>query len=290
MITIDKDSNIIEKDIHCPYCNSDNALLINRADSKKLSFQLPAFGLRYVLCLLYLSFPYIWIHGYKLIEINRKTDNITYGFCPNCGNGYSMAPPEVVKSETEEPKLYKEKNGKVVMGLCKGISQYAGIPLLWVRILTVIYGFTFIGALLYFFIGACIPFKDEAEDTSKKLYRYKKGGDLLGLCKGFSEYTGIPVMWVRIFTIVGGITIFGAIMYFLLSAFIPLKENVEQGIQKKKWHKIKDRKVIFGLCTGFSEFTGMPLWAARLIIAILTIITAGMIYLIFSAIIPTEEH
>ncbi len=281
--------NIIVKDIHCPYCNSDNAVLLNRTTSKKISLQLPAYGLKFIFSLLYLAFVQMWINGFKLIEAIKVIDTVTYGFCPKCGNTYSMAPPEVIKEETEEPKFCKVKDGKVIMGLCKGISEYTGISLLWIRIMTVFYGLTVIGAILYFLIGACIPFKEDAEESViyKKFYRVNKGRDIMGLCKGFSEYTGIPVMWVRIFTVLFSCTIIGVILYFIVSAFIPIKENVEQGITKKKLYKIKEGKVILGLCAGFAKYANMPLWLVRLLTIVLGFPMA--LYWIVGAIVPTKE-
>ena len=286
---LNHDDNVVLKDIHCPFCNCDHAILLNRSVSKKVSIQLPAYGLKFVLSLLYLSIVHIWINGFKLIEAIKTIENITYGFCPECGNSYSMAPPEVIKEENVEPKFYKIRDGKVVMGLCRGISEYTGMSLLWVRIMTVIFGLTVIGAILYFLIGACIPFKEDVEDdiANKKFYRVRKGGDIMGLCKGFSDYTGIPVMWVRIFTVLFSATIIGAILYFVVSLFVPVKEDVEQGIKKKKLYKVKKGKVILGLCAGFAQYSNMPLWLVRLLTIILVI--PCVLYWIIGAIVPTEE-
>lgn len=284
MLAKNKDDSVIVKEVHCPYCNTEQAILISKTEAKKISIQLPAYGLKYVLSLLYLSILYMWIYGFKMIEAKKEVNNITYGFCPNCGNGYSMAPPETVKEEMEEPKFYKIRDG--IMGMCKGISEYTGISILWIRIMTVIYGLTVIGALLYFLIGACVPFQDEMETgvSHKRFYRVNKGKDITGLCKGFSEYTGIPVMWVRLFTLLFGVTVLGTILYFLISAFIPVKENVEQGIVKKKLYKIRNKKVLFGLCVGIAEYTHMPLWLAR-VLAILLF----PLYILIAAIVPTME-
>lgn len=277
---------VILKDIHCPYCDSENALLVNRAESKKISLQLPAYGLKTVLSLIYLSPLHIWVNGYKIIEAKQEIDNVTYGFCPHCGNGYSMAPPEYVKEEIKEPRFCKVREGKVIMGMCKGISEYTGISILWVRILTFFYGLTVIGALLYFLVGACVPFKDEIEDDKcdKRFYRIRKGKDVFGLCKGFSEYSGIPVMWVRIFTLLGCISVVGGIIYIILSIILPYKEDVEQGIIRKRVYKTKDKKVLLGVCSGIAKYKNMPLWLVRLLSILL-----GPLYFLLAAIIPTEE-
>ena len=283
----DKESNIMLKDIHCPYCNENGAILLSKTTSKKISLQLPAFGLKFLFSLFYLSIVHIFINGFKLIEAKKVINSISYAFCPNCGNTYSMAPPETIKAETHEPKFYRVEQGTVVMGLCKGISEYTGISLLWIRIITFLYALTIVGAMLYFLIGACVPFKENAENfrKDKKLYRVNNGKDILGLCKGFSEYTDIPVMWVRIFTVLLSVGVIGIFLYFILSAFIPVKENVEQGIERKKLYKTKDKKIILGLCSGISKYLSMPLWLVRVLAVLLF-----PLYFIVGAIVPTEEN
>ena len=99
--------------------------------------------------------------GYKLIEAVKEINNVTYGFCPECGNSYSMAPPEAIKEEVKEPKFYRVREGKAIMGFCTGVSKYTGIPLLWVRIMGVFYGITLVGIALYFLISICVPFEED---------------------------------------------------------------------------------------------------------------------------------
>lgn len=291
MISQQNKDNIILKDVHCPYCGSDNALLLNRAETKKVSLQLPAYGLKFILSIIYLSVFYTLVNGYKLFELVKTINNVTYGFCPKCGNTYSMAPPNHITEENQPPKFYRVKDGKVVMGLCKGISEYTGISLFWIRIITVIYGLTVIGAIVYFLAGACIPFGEDAEKglENRKMLRVRKGKDIMGLCKGFSEYTGIPVAWVRLFNVLFSITIIAPILYFIISAAVPFKEDVEQGIEKKKLYKVKEGKFLLGFCKGFSEYANVPLWLVRVVTVILSIVTCTLFYFIAAAIIPTKE-
>lgn len=224
MSSTNKDT-IITMDIHCPYCNSEKAILIHRTESKKFSLQYPAYGLKAILSILYLSFLYMWVQGFKIIEIKRESENVTYGFCPNCGNGYSMAPPESVKEENEEPRFYKIREGKKIMGLCKGISEYTNIPLVWIRIMTALWGLTIIGTVFYFIIGICIPFKDE----EPMFYRIRDGKFLMGVCKGISEYTGLSIVLVRIITF-----LFGPVVYFLLGFSIPYADEINHNVTSTK--------------------------------------------------------
>lgn len=214
-----KDNDIIVKDVHCPYCDTDGAVLINRTESKKVSLQLPAFGLKYILCMIYLPIIYIFMQGFKLIEAKKEINNITYAFCPQCGNVYSMAAPETIKEEIQEPKLHKVFDGRLVMGLCKGISEFTGVPLIWVRIMTVIYGLTGIGLFLYLIVGICLPFKDEDNREFLRVYDRKL---IMGVCTGFAKYIDRPLWVVRLFTI---ILILPLILYFVLAFIIPKEKS-----------------------------------------------------------------
>lgn len=223
-------TDVIVKDIHCPYCNKDNALMISKTTRKSISVQTPAYGLKWLLSVLYLSFLHIIVYGFKTIEFSKKIDSITYGFCPHCGNTYSMAPPAEIKEEVGEEKFYKIKEGKVITGFCKGVSEYTGISLLWIRIMTIFYGLTIIGTFLYFLISFCIPFKEDAEsDIPKKFYTIQRGKVIMGLCKGISVYTETPVVWIRIMAVILIPTIIVPIAYFIVSAKLPDAEEIKNG-------------------------------------------------------------
>ena len=227
-----KDSSIILRDIHCPYCGKDNALLMSRKSASTISLRFPAFGLRFILSLIYLSFLHVWRYGYKLMEITKGRDYTTYGFCPSCGNSYSAGPPDEVMAEVNDPKFYRVRKGKAITGYCKGISEYTDIPVLWIRIITVIFGLTLIGTFFYFLIAVCIPFREDAESgaiADKKFRKAKKGEGkvFMGICKGISEYTEISVAWIRILMVFLGLTVIGAIVYFIVGKIAKTKGQTD---------------------------------------------------------------
>ena len=76
-------------------------------------------------------------------------------------------------------------------------------------------------------------------------------------------------------------------MYFVICLFIPYKEDVEAGVQKKKLYKVKEKKVILGLCAGFSKYSNMPLWLVRTLTIVL--IVPMPLYWIVGALVPNEE-
>ena len=192
---------IIERNVHCPYCGCDDAILVSEKSSTTVSLQFPSeYGLKFLLRLYFYGFFYIFVKGLKLLSITKKRDYTTYGFCPKCGNSYAASPSVTTKAMIEEEKLCRVKENKCITGLCRGISEYTGVPLLWVRIVTVMQCLTVIGAYVYFIWAACIPYAEDIDSGAEYERKYSvspKGRFIAGICKGFANCTDLPVGWVR---------------------------------------------------------------------------------------------
>ena len=282
-------NQIIMKDVHCPFCGENGALFISEKKSTTVSLNLPpAYGLKFLLSLIYLSIVHIFINGFKYFEFTKKTDYNRYGFCPNCGNTYpGGAPPEVVE-EVTNPRFCKIRKNKAVTGLCRGISEYAGISLLWVRIVTFIYCLTVVGAFLYFLIAACVPAKEDIEsgeihELTFKAAKKGEGRVLLGLCKGFSNYTDIPTAWIRFMAIWLILLIFPVILYLVFGTVV-IKDRMFRLAKKG------EGKIIFGICKGYSVYADMPLWVVRTVAVIFGLTVIGTIaYIVAGLIIRKKE-
>mgnify|MGYP001069047030 CR=1 FL=1 len=214
---------IIERDVKCPFCGYEHAMVINKEDKMRTGIGLPAYGLRSLLRFMYLFIFHIAISGLRLFQITQKKDICTYIFCPECGNTVSANAPEEIKQELEEPKLYRIKTNKVVTGLSKGISEFTGIPVLWIRICNILYA-----ALgIYFLIAICIPFKEDVEagNVNRKFAKARKGKWLFGICKGISNYTDIPVVWIRIWACILGLSIVPVIAYIVMGIAFKREEE-----------------------------------------------------------------
>ena len=215
---------VIERDVKCPFCGDEHAMLINKEDGMKTGVGLPAYGLRSLLRFMYLLIIHIAISGLRLFQITRKKAVSTYIFCPACGNTVSANAPEKIKQEAEEPKLYRIKKNKVVTGLSKGIAEFTGIPVLWVRICNVLYA----AMGIYFLIAICIPYKEDVEAgivDNRKFAKAKKGKWIFGICKGIANYTDIPVVWIRIWACVLGATVLPAIAYLIIGLVFKREEE-----------------------------------------------------------------
>jgi len=219
-----KKENVIVRDMHCPYCGSEKAVLINKEDGMKTGFGLPSYGLCSLLRFMYLFIFHIAISGFRIFQITRKKDVSTYIFCPACGNSVSANAPEEIKEELEEPKLYRVKTNKAVTGLSKGIAEFTGIPVLWIRICNIIYA----AMGIYFLIAVCIPYREDVEAGTVDERRFAKaqnGKWIFGLCKGISNYTDIHVFWIRLWACILGMMVFPAIAYIILGIVIKKKEG-----------------------------------------------------------------
>lgn len=206
---------VIARDVKCPFCEYEHAMLIDKEDCMKTGVGLPAYGLKSLLRFMYLFVIHIAISGLRIFQITRKKENSTYIFCPACGNTVSANAPEEIKQEAEAPRLYRIRTGKVVTGLSRGISEFTGIPVLWVRICNLLYA----ASGIYFLMAVCIPYKEDVEAgivDERRFAKAREGKWILGLCKGISNYTDIPVVWVRVWACMLCVWVLPLIAYFVV--------------------------------------------------------------------------
>lgn len=151
-IITSNEQNVIERDIHCPYCDSDKALLISGLTDKRTILQLPDYGSRYWLSVFFTCGMHLLVHGIPMIEKKRVYEYTTYGFCPHCGKTYNAGVPAKISKEKVH-KLYRSSKNKVMLGLCSGIAEYTGLSVMLVRIMMIVYGLAIIPAFAYFVLG-----------------------------------------------------------------------------------------------------------------------------------------
>ena len=216
------ESTIMERDVKCPFCGDEHAIIIHKENGMKTGIGLPAYGLQAFLGFLYLNILYVALHGFRFFQITRKYDSSTYIFCPACGNSVSANAQKEIIQESEEPHLYRIKTNKVVTGLSKGIAEYTGIPVLWIRICNL-----FLAASgIYFLIAACLPYKEDVESgmqDNRKFAKAQGGKWLFGICKGISNYTDIPVVWIRLWACLLIVTLIVPIAYLIMGIVLKRK-------------------------------------------------------------------
>lgn len=85
---------IIERDMFCPYCKSNSAVLISETIKQKKTIGCAAIGCKDGTLLYLTGGCWAIISGFPLFDIKYGTINNIYGFCPCCGNTYPVIKPE----------------------------------------------------------------------------------------------------------------------------------------------------------------------------------------------------
>ena len=149
----DEKQNIIERHVHCPYCNSEEAMLLSQLAEQSSVLQMPAFGKRFLLSTLFTFGLYPLVHGLPSYEKKRTYTYQTYGFCPFCGKTYNAGVPAAIQNNQQHsPKVYRSLVDKKIFGICGGIAEYTGLSVTLVRIGMVIYGMML--GIPYLLLGA----------------------------------------------------------------------------------------------------------------------------------------
>ena len=101
-------------------------------------------------------------------------------------------------SSATSNKLYRNENGKVIAGVCKGIADYFNVDPIIIRILFVIFAFGFgFGFITYLVLWVAVPSTASKVigSSKKRLLRDPDDKILGGVCRGLSYYFGINV-WI----------------------------------------------------------------------------------------------
>jgi len=127
----------------------------------------------------------------------------------------------------------------------------------------------------------------------KKIRRNMTDRILAGVCSGIGHAYNFNPLWLRLLFILLTIYLFpwAAIVYLLAAILIP-KENVAfEEIKYKRFSRIKNHKLIGGVCTGLQEYLNIDVVLIRLaFIALIPIYGVGAIlYVAMWAVSPIKE-
>ncbi|MBS1509111.1 MAG: PspC domain-containing protein [Bacteroidetes bacterium] len=136
---------------------------------------------------------------------------------------------------TSEPKkLVRDKNRKVLGGVCAGMAHYFSIDPVWTRLIFALlflgYGF---GIIIYIILWIVLPTETiEEESGVKKMYRNPGSKVLGGVAGGVAAFFGADVILVRILFVLaaffGG---FGLIIYIILWISIPEAKTITEKME-----------------------------------------------------------
>jgi phage shock protein PspC (stress-responsive transcriptional regulator) len=127
----------------------------------------------------------------------------------------------------------------------------------------------------------------------KKIRRNMTDRVLAGVCSGIAHTFNFNPLWLRLLFVFATIYLFPwAIVVYLIAAIVIPKENVAfEDIKYKKFNRIKNHKLIGGVCTGLQDYFKIDVVLLRLaFIALIPAYGIGVImYLTLWAISPMIE-
>ncbi|MEM7106873.1 MAG: PspC domain-containing protein [Bacteroidota bacterium] len=141
------------------------------------------------------------------------------------------------KTQTENRKLYRDENRKIIGGVCAGLAHYFKIDPLWMRLIFVAlllgYGIIF---LAYVIIWILVPRNNRLEEDKniKKMYRDPDRKVIGGVAAGVAVYFGIEVAIVRLVFV---LTIFlggtGLLIYIVLWLILTEASSITDKVKMK---------------------------------------------------------
>ena len=116
---------------------------------------------------------------------------------------------------------------------------------------------------------------------------------LAGVCSGIAQAYNFNPLWLRLLFVLGTVYLFPwTVVVYLIAAIVIPKENVAfEDIKYKRFVRIKNHKLIGGVCTGLQDYFKIDVVLIRLaFIALIPVYGVGIItYLALWMISPIKE-
>lgn len=130
-------------------------------------------------------------------------------------------------------KLYRDKNRKLIGGVCAGLGNYFNIDPVWPRVLfaLLMLGTSGVFLLLYIVMWIVVP-ETELEETSvKKMFRDPDRKVLGGVSAGIAAFFNGDVALIRFLFVIMAFFGFGIIMYIVLWIVLPEAKTLTDKMQ-----------------------------------------------------------
>ena len=127
----------------------------------------------------------------------------------------------------------------------------------------------------------------------KKIRRNMSDRIVAGVCSGIAHAYNFNPLWLRLLFVLFTIYVFPwALIVYLLAAIVIPKENVAfEEIKYKRFSRIKNHKLIAGVCTGLQDYLHIDVVLIRLaFIALIPVYGVGAIlYIAMWIVSPIKE-
>ncbi len=130
-------------------------------------------------------------------------------------------------------KLHRDKNRKMLGGVCSGLGNYFNIDPVWPRILFALlfFGTSGVFLLIYIVLWIVLPETEMAEVQVKKMFRDPDRKVLGGVSAGIAAFFNGDVALIRFLFVIMAFLGFGIIMYIILWIVLPEAKSLTDKMQ-----------------------------------------------------------
>ncbi|MFC6998690.1 PspC domain-containing protein [Rufibacter roseus] len=156
------------------------------------------------------------------------------------GSTHNSTPPPFTAESSEQKRLYRDVNRKVLAGVAAGIANYLQTDPLWIRLAFVFLvigmpfsgGISGFGVLLYIVCWIALP-KSEVlpEIPVRKLFRDPVDKKLGGVASGIAIYFGADVAIIRLLFLLLFFFGIGLLAYVVLWIAVPEAKSITERVQ-----------------------------------------------------------
>jgi len=128
-------------------------------------------------------------------------------------------PPQAAQGR----KLYRDRNRKMLGGVCAGLGNYFNVDTVWPRVLFALlfFGTSGVFLLLYIVMWIVVPEAELEETSVKKMFRDPDRKVLGGVSSGIAAFFNGDVALIRFLFVIMGLLGFGIVMYIVLWIILP---------------------------------------------------------------------
>ena len=133
-----------------------------------------------------------------------------------------------------QKKLTRDKNQKILGGVCSGMAHYFNVDPVWARVLFALLALGSSGLFIFLYIVLWIALPEvdlDDQPSIKKMYRDAENKVLGGVASGLAAFSGTDVALIRLIFVVTGFFGVGFILYIVFWLALPEAKTITEKME-----------------------------------------------------------
>lgn len=194
----------------------------------------------------------------------------------------------------EQKKLYRSSNDRILGGVCGGIAEYCNINSIYIRVLFIILSLMFGITILFYIISLIIIPVNPNYENHKKNLNSKNLQILFGfIFIFFGSLILLSNLGIHMFFINYHLLSITFSFFLIIMGILLIINNDYYNRYDKRLTKASKNKMIFGVCSGLSNFLKIDVSIIRLFWILFAFSSLGLaviLYLTLTVILPNDKY